>query len=195
MTLEFNHATHTYTYGGKVVPSVTQILQATGAIDYSGVPRHLLEAAAKLGKEVHQRLQYEDDGLAVTWPLAQLGYLEAYNAFKRDHEFEVLQNEARLYNRQWRYAGTLDRTGTTRGNRLVLPDIKTGQESFAHIIQVAAYAGMLVRPRSYDRVVLYLRSNGTYRTVWRPGATFDEDFKLWRGEMWNFRQMEKEKAS
>jgi hypothetical protein len=56
--LVFDEATHTYTLDGERLPSVTQILQRAGAIDFSHIPPTILEAARERGTAVHKAVHY-----------------------------------------------------------------------------------------------------------------------------------------
>jgi len=54
---------HLYLVQGRPVPSVTQVLQATGlGADYSMVPPQVLERKRTIGQFVHQATQYLDEG-------------------------------------------------------------------------------------------------------------------------------------
>jgi hypothetical protein len=65
MSIEFTFDAdrHLYLVQGRLVPSVTQVLQATGlGADYSIVPPEVLERKRIIGQFVHEATQYLDEG-------------------------------------------------------------------------------------------------------------------------------------
>lgn len=60
--LEFDELTHRYTLAGERLPSVTQILQASGLIDFSKIPGPILLGAKARGTAVHKALHYYNEG-------------------------------------------------------------------------------------------------------------------------------------
>lgn len=53
---------HLYKLDGKRVISLTQLLDACGLVDYSGVPMDTLRAKAKFGTKVHEMALWADQG-------------------------------------------------------------------------------------------------------------------------------------
>jgi hypothetical protein len=183
-TLHFEPVGHRYTLRPDMIelPSVTQVLKETRMVDYSMIPQDVLEAASKRGTAVHQALHYLDDGDLddATLDPAIHGYVMAYMAFKRDAGFEPMLVEWRSWNRAYRYAGTLDRTGTIRrkdgGLDRVVLDFKTGEVLPGHALQLTAYAGMCDQPRAYRRIALKLSADGSYRAH-EAGEGWGHDFR------------------
>ena len=61
--LTFEEVTHTYRIGGRVVPSVTQVIRDVLAPDeYVGVPLHVLDHAAKRGRAVDRMIELDLKG-------------------------------------------------------------------------------------------------------------------------------------
>lgn len=60
--LAFDELTHTYTLEGVRLPSVTQILQRAGLIDFSKIPGPILLAARDRGAAVHRAIHYLNEG-------------------------------------------------------------------------------------------------------------------------------------
>lgn len=142
--LTFDAATHTYTLDGQVVPSVTQILNASGLIDFSGIPEPILEAARVRGTTVHQAIAYFNDGdldveqFAVDFP-DYLPYLAAWQDFCRQRRFVSCVNECRVASRRYQVAGTLDTLGELDGEPVLL-DYATGHPlDVSKDYQLAAY--------------------------------------------------------
>jgi len=56
--LVFDEPSHTYTLDGERLPSVTQILQRAGAIDFDHIPPTIREQALARGTAVHRAVHY-----------------------------------------------------------------------------------------------------------------------------------------
>ena len=138
MNLEFFESGHIYRVDGKVVPSVTQILEPLNNFD--NVPPHVLETAAERGKAVHRLCEYHDYGQEVDVPWELSGYLDAWIAFLAGTGCEVELIELRLYHEAMGYAGTLDRLLRHPKGKRVLGDIKATYDHVPTVgPQTAAY--------------------------------------------------------
>ena len=138
MNLAFDEATHIYSLDGKVVPSVTQILNI--ANDFGFVNKDVLDRASKFGTAVHKATELYDacDLNEATLDIALLPYLDAWKMFLSNTNFRVISSEARVYSKHG-YAGTFDRLGYLDG-RLTLLDIKTSTTvARSTSLQLAAY--------------------------------------------------------
>jgi hypothetical protein len=91
--IEFDKLTHRYVVEGERFPSVTQILQASGLIDFSKIPGPILLAARDRGTAVHQALHHYNEGdldpdfqelYPDYWP-----YVSAWIDFRRVSGFEL----------------------------------------------------------------------------------------------------------
>ena len=60
--LTFDPLAHRYVLDGERLPSVTQILQASGLINFSKIPQPILIAARDRGSAVHQAAHYYNEG-------------------------------------------------------------------------------------------------------------------------------------
>lgn len=160
--LVFDPIKHKYTYQGEVIPSVTQILKHAGIVDYSFIAPDVLAAAMERGSHVHLATQYLDEGDLDQDGLdpAIIGYLKAYERFKYDSGFVPDKIEEQIINLQYKYAGTIDRTGALNGKQNILLDIKTGSIPAWTGIQLAAYAAGL--GGTWQRIGLQLNADGTY---------------------------------
>jgi hypothetical protein len=141
--LTFDAATHTYTLDGVLVPSVTGILKASGLIDFSGIPDHVLAA----GTVVHEAVHYVNEGdldhasFVADYP-DLLGYVEGWLAFRQQRAFVPILNEGRIASRRLQVAGTLDCLGELDGVGVLL-DYATGRpEDVCKDYQTAAYLGL-----------------------------------------------------
>lgn len=164
-SLRFEPVPHKYFLepDGVELPSVTTVLKETRLIDYSMIPQDVLEAASKRGTAVHLALQFFDEGDLDESSLSDeiRPYLEAYKTFLEQTGFVPAMIEQRVWSPTYRYAGTLDRTGTfpraDGGVDLVCLDFKTGIPMKGHPLQLAAYVACLPEPRKYRRMSLYLK--------------------------------------
>lgn len=169
--LAFDEATHTYSFGGVRVPSVTQILEPL--YDFSRINRAVLTAKAELGTATHRACELLDnddldeespEGRAALQHIA--GYLDGYKLFKQRANPVVLANEQRLYHPVHRYAGTIDRSYEIDGEIWDV-DIKT-TASMSPIVglQTAAYTEMFRangRETPARRGALQLFPDGKYK--------------------------------
>lgn len=141
--LAFEESTHSYTFEGRPVPSVTQVLSFLD--DFEKVPPATLEAARQFGTHVHLaaallvqgELDWDslDDGLH--GPMTGLEHFLKYSGAV------VTQAEQKVYHPKLRYAGTLDAIVHWR-NGLAVVDWKTGSTPPRSVgPQTAAYCAAL----------------------------------------------------
>lgn len=161
--LTFDAERHEYRFLGGVVPSVTQVLQPL--VDFSRVPRELLEAKRDLGQRVHEACHFfdEDDLDEETIEADVEPYLEAWKRFRVETRVDILAAEQRVFEPLLMYAGTLDRVIGYQGARWVL-DLKTSISTpLAVGPQTAAYLRALGDTTVLRRAAIRLRPDGTYR--------------------------------
>lgn len=168
--VQFDCATHTYTENGVKIPSVTQILQGAGLIDFSKIPVERLEAALNFGMCVHKATElYDLNNLDETSldPKIQ-PYLEAWIKFIKDTDFKIEAIEEKVYSKLYRYAGTLDRRGIILKRNSIV-DIKTSVDfgpatKFQLVAYQFAYNEYVERyERVNDRYAALLKPDGTYK--------------------------------
>jgi hypothetical protein len=138
--LTFDDESHTYRWKGKVVPSVTQVLQPIH--DLSMVPSDVLAAASAFGTAVHRACELYDRRTLDEARLDQslVPYLRGWKEFLSDHGTEWTAIEQPLFNQRFGYAGTPDRIGFIDDCPAVL-DIKSSAELYPAVgPQLAAYA-------------------------------------------------------
>lgn len=170
-TLRFDAEPHRYYLepSGAELAGVTRSLEECKLIDWSRVPRDILDAAAWRGTRVHIACHYLDDGDLDMASIEGIeGYLEAWERFKRDWGVELLLVEYMSFSAKWRYAGRMDRVITLPrkdgGRDRAVLDFKTGDWQDGYKYQMAAYNGVLPDPRSYRRIPLQLREDGQFRS-------------------------------
>jgi hypothetical protein len=115
---EFDPESHIYSYGGDIIPSVTQLLQEFGLIDFSQVPKSRLEYKRVLGIAVHYAIQLHNADNLDEGKLDKriLPYFLAYKKFTEIYKFEPRHTELRMYSKKMRCAGTLDLQGLLNYN-------------------------------------------------------------------------------
>jgi len=186
--LLFDDANHRYKLAGVLVPGVTSVLESAGLIDYRflGARR---EEYLRRGRDVHAATHADDlDSLdESTVQPEYMGYVQAWRAFRRDYGFTADRLEHRVCNRQYGFAGTLDRTGAVRDGSHIILDIKSGVAPRAVRFQLAAYASCLLHPRSRRRRCVEVHADGSYRVIGYETREYEHDFnvflcalKLWK---------------
>ena len=165
--LTFDELKHEYRHGGKVVSSVTQILQHAGLIDLSMVKEGVLEYRRVLGTAVHRATElYDQEDLDVDSLDSRIRpYLDAWIKFKADTNIVIKENELRLFHPTYRFAGTLDRVGMLGKDR-VLIDLKTGLMYPSYGPQTAAYKSAYehqTKKKIQKRYTVQLKDDGNYR--------------------------------
>lgn len=138
--LTFDAETHTYTLGGRRVPSVTQVLDEQ-LMDWSMVPAEVLEAARVFGTHVHEAVKLEVRK-RLDWDSldpAIKPYIEGLRNFMGKGDFVPLASEIQMGHTLYRYAGTLDLVGPVCGVDSLI-DVKSGAMPRTVGPQTAAYA-------------------------------------------------------
>lgn len=151
--ITFDSASHIYRHGGRIVPSVTQVLSILN--DFSDVHPDYLEASRAFGQHVHAMIDLDNRGQLDEEALdgELLPYLNQWRLFLRESKFEVTASELRVHNKALGYAGTCD-TLIGQGTSWVL-DIKTGAVPKSVGAQLAAYQ-MALDPKPRRRLCLAL---------------------------------------
>jgi hypothetical protein len=203
LSFSFDPATHSYAVAGfGVVPSVTQVLQSV-KIGPDFEPTHhrcpncgthlvkttvdaeTLKRKCDLGLLVHEACVVLDEGDDLDWD--RLGpaepYVRGYRKFIIDTRFRatMLEYQTVACLNGMYYGMKLDREGLLNGQPHVV-EIKTPEKAEPSWgVQLAAYALGLPRPVlppfRYQRLVVNLRPNGTYRLISYDDPGDEEVFK------------------
>lgn len=164
--LTFDAEPHIYRWDGQAVPSVTQLMQDAGIIDYSHLHPDTRRMAMERGRLVHLATAMYDEGTLdegsldpVLVPYVMVGWA----GFRRETGFKPTEIETRIFNERDRFAGCRDRVGTFPGRKgLFLIDIKCGDYPEWVRWQMAAYASVEDDPRALIRLCVGLKPDGTY---------------------------------
>ena len=135
---------HIYTVDGKIMPSVTQILQAHLQIDYF----HHDDYYRNRGSEVDRCsvLYLEDDLDWDTVDRRVLPYINQFKDFCEATGYMPMEHHGFVHNPQLGYAGEYDLLGYFMNKSgKVLIDIKTGDKRPHYKLQTAMYAMALVQ--------------------------------------------------
>ncbi len=182
--LEFDDLTHTYRYGGVVVPSVTGMLRDAGLIDSTWFTPESAERGTFIHKAI--ALDTKDDLAEDSMDDDERGYVLAARKFRTDCGLVPVEVEGRVYHETYRYAGTFDlraKSGSSYPTWLV--DYKSGVVAPWTELQLAGYAACI--GGAHRRFGVELRPNGDYRmtefqnhaaadAVWRAICTVN----LWK---------------
>jgi hypothetical protein len=174
----FDAATHTYTLNGKILPSVTRILEDVKIINYDHIPWHTRQMALERGSQVHLATQLDDeldlDESSLDGDYELPGYLEGWRAFRRAMDIERFDHIEKRMHDPLGFAGTMDRYI----DGIVL-DIKTNEAPWWVRIQLAAYAHMAGKENLTvaRRMAVELHRDGTFKLFEFPIADQRKDFQ------------------
>lgn len=190
--LTFDEVNHIYRRYGIIKPSVTQILQEVGLIDFSAVPKEVLERASNFGTAVHKTTELFDkknlDFSSVS--NAIIPYLDAWDQFAKTYQIEFLAIEKMFYSAKYDYCGTIDRiVYSNLLKKEILLDIKTTTSisPVAHL-QTAGYAIGIDKP-NISRMIIQLKEN-YFRAVLCDSIT-DTAYFLSALNVWKWKKMHK----
>ncbi len=185
MTLRFDEATHTYydVGRGRVVPSVTEMLEQTGWIN----TRFYTPGSAERGDAVH-RLLAAYDLMSVDVPSCVSAYRPWLLSYKCTADVvrpRWLHVEEPFIHEGLGFGGRPDRVGYVY-DRLSVVDLKSGGAERAHPIQTALQAILVaptvgLPPRSIGRFGWYVKAKGLSKLFEFPNARdFDEAYRIIR---------------
>lgn len=184
-SVHFDEETHTYTVDGRVVPSVTQVIQEAGLFDTTFLTDEGRIRGSKVAimTDLHDRGELDEsrveDGLR--------GYLDAWKEFLRKTAFKILEREEPKFNATMAYCGTPDIYGVFRCHRdsdgSAVIDIKSGNVMPHYSIQTVGYQRFYphLRPR---RFCLYLGENGKHKLM--PHTEDSRDWDVFCGCVWHW---------
>jgi hypothetical protein len=138
--LEFNEQKHEYSYGGKILPSVTTVIKEVLNIQY---PDYAIYHATR-GTYVHKAVElYLKNNLDFTSLDENIKpYLDSFIKFQEKAQIEPILLEERFVDENITFAGTIDIVGKVKG-KTYLFDIKTGQKQDSYKAQMAGYKKLL----------------------------------------------------
>lgn len=164
--LEFREKNHTYWLYGARIPGVSELMRPLSDSMYKGIDAEILDLAAARGSAVHEAIEnFAKYGIEDCEPEHQ-GYFDGFLAWAKENGVEILASEIVVYNRIYRYAGTLDLLCNVRGERWLV-DVKTTAQvnQMLTSVQLEAYAAALASHGiTVDRkAVLHLKKTGKHQ--------------------------------
>ena len=160
MNLESDQATHIYRLDGKIITSVTQILNELVPIQYKPNDWYL-----KRGQAVHAAAAFIARGIDFNYNEQIAGQVAAIQKFFAEVRPDVKFVEERVSSRLYRFAGTLDLAADLRSLRYQFRDALVDYKSSMSIdrtgLQLAAYSLCMVNPISWGLCVV-ISEDGEY---------------------------------
>lgn len=166
--LQFFDKGHIYMLDGQRLPCVSDLCRFLHREIYKDAPLWQMEAAADRGTKVHAATEALDKTGRAEIEDEYLPYLQAYAAFRREHDVQWELIEHPDYHPVHRYAGTIDRYGMVDGFKTLL-DIKTTYLVYKPLCSASLnlYRLMLeARGKDVERlVILHLKKDGSYKLI------------------------------
>ena len=166
--LQFFDRGHIYMLDGQRLPCVSDLCRFLHREIYKDAPLWQMEAAADRGTKVHAATEALDKTGWAEIEDEYLPYLQAYAAFRREHDVQWELIEHPDYHPAHRYAGTIDRYGMVDGFKTLL-DIKTTYRVYKPLCSASLnlYRMMLeARGKTVERLlILHLRKDGSYKLL------------------------------
>lgn len=166
--LQFFDKGHIYIMDGERLPCVSDLCRFLHREIYKDAPVWQMEAAADRGTKVHAATETLDGTGRAEIEEEYLPYLQAYAAFRKDHDVQWELIEHPDYHPAHRYAGTIDRYGLVDGYRTLL-DLKTTYRVYKPLCSASLnlYRLMLeARKRTVEQMmILHLKKDGTYKLI------------------------------
>lgn len=156
--LTFTPDDHRYYLNNVELPSVTRILADMGFVDTG----YFTPESAQRGTYVHRACELDDTGELDEASLDAVlrPYVDAWRAFKTESGITIDLIEKPVASEIYRFAGTVDRTGTVFGEPALL-DIKSGAVQSATALQTAAYE--IALGGKLKRYAVRLMNTGKYK--------------------------------
>lgn len=167
--VEYNDERHEYRVGGEIWPSVSAVIERLQM--FNGIPKDVLEAAARFGRHVHAACHLDNIG-ALDWGSldpALRPYVTAWRQWQIDFDAVIEASEIIVVSERYRYCGRLDvkarvYTKNPRKERREIIDYKAtsaiprtvGPQSWAYLEALG--------DDTCRRRVVQLREDGTYRS-------------------------------
>ena len=173
--IEFDESAHRYTVDGAVVPNVTSILQPISA--YRNFDPKKMETARQKGIAIHKMVEFWSKGTDYKRPAWMEPAYQEWMKFVEISQFQVIESELRVYNKLYRYAGTLDlygfivvKKGLNEARMQCYIDVKRsllGGDTIGY--QISAYAEAhrmsftMIPTSPFKRFALVLREDNKFK--------------------------------
>lgn len=170
MNLAFDAEKHQYVLDGQILPSVTQVLSATGFVDATWFTPEATTRGSYVHKLVELHITRELDETTVDDAL--VGYFDAWKRFVDESgvDTDTWTVEKPMGSWAHRFAGTPDYIGII-GGKVAVIDLKTSVTvSASEQLQTAAYKMLINETRQQGlpvthRFSLHVAAEGTYKLI------------------------------
>lgn len=166
--LQYFDKGHIYMLDGQRLPCVSDLCRFLHREIYKDAPIWQMEAAADRGTKVHAATEALDKSGRAEIEDEYLPYLQAYAAFRKEHDVQWELIEHPDYHPIYLYAGTIDRYGTVDGHKTLL-DIKTTYKVYKPLCSASLNLYRMIlesRGKDVERlVILHLKKDGSYKLI------------------------------
>lgn len=167
MLVNFTEEGHIYRdIDGNKIPSVSEILQSSGASDFSFVKPEVMKRAQEFGTAFHRVAHLMEQGKLKSYDPAMEPWIAKLRLWSEIARPQWSIMEKPLASR-FGFAGTPDRFGSFGSYKNAILDYKTGAYSPAHAIQTAGYQILTeenLRLKVKNRFTLYI-SDDKYNMI------------------------------
>lgn len=180
--IEFDENKHEYSWQGSKYIAVNDLLKKYNlTADYTGIPQHILEEAAKRGKAVHKMLEeYIKHGT-----IMDRAVLDPFISYCTNRKIDLTQakSESVVFNDTYMVAGTVD-FQYKDGNSEVIADFKTTSSiHYDSVIWQLSLYNYLVSQGDmmqyyFKEIKVFHINNGKFTVKDLPLVEFDEIEKL-----------------
>lgn len=181
--VEFDAEKHQYTLGGRVLPSVTQIINSI-------LPGWQAdEWYMQRGTATHYGCQLLDAG-QLDWESVApeiVGRLRAWDKFRAEHKSEVIESELLMAHPIYGFAGTLDRVLVNASGIITLIDIKQSISPQVKL-QLGAYKILYDECGTDDQAIteaaaVALSDDAKYTTLWMTRRELERAGRVFLGAL------------
>jgi hypothetical protein len=167
--LQYFDRGHVYMLDGERIPCVSDLCRFLHREIYKDAPLWQMEAAADRGTKAHAATEALDKTGRAEIEDEYLTYLQAYAAFRREHDVQWELIEHPDYHPEHLYAGTIDRYGRVDGYCTLL-DIKTTYTVYKPLCSASLNLYRMIleaRQKNVEKLaILHLRKDGSYKLIW-----------------------------
>lgn len=162
--LEFEEATHTYKLAGRIVPSVTQIINSIWPVHDAGAYYR------ERGNALHKAIELSDAG-RLNWKTVHdeiAGKVKAWEKFRKDWPRPIIARELPIGHSVYGFAGKLDAAFDGQDKFHVIADAKSTLSPLVKL-QIGGYALLwrtIHRQASIRGLAIELRNDESYRCEW-----------------------------
>lgn len=145
--IQFDEATHRYTYKGQPVPSVTTIINDVLGSGFGFIAADHGDWLKARGRAVHHAAQLIGQGKDFEYDEQIAGQVQALRQWFADVQPAIHKQELMMFSEMYRFAGRPDFLGAVRGTK-VIGDFKGSMDIERLTLQLAGYS--ILAPAGYN---------------------------------------------